>query len=277
MKIKNLKLGILMAVTILMIGTPIVKSSAQRANNSTTTTEETNNSTTTTTKETNNSSETTTIEQSEYIKKYDEYINEQKEKFHKAYGTEDEFEEIYQSEYMKEEINGATGDIKITNPTTGQVYQEYNYFNQLEEEKKIAQMTEDEYEKYLREDFQKQYGTENTFKVTNEDEYQKEEVNGATGDIKITDKETGKVEISNYYEDIDERLQEYKIIDDKEYDEYLKNKFQEKYGKEDKFQTIYEDSYQKAEINGGTGEIKITNKETNRVYSENFFIENESN
>ena len=63
-------------------------------------------------------------------------------------------------------------------------------------------MSDKEYVDYIKKEFQKEYGTENKFKVTYEDEYEKEEVNGATGEIKITDKETKEVFSYNYFEEL---------------------------------------------------------------------------
>lgn len=61
--------------------------------------------------------------------------------------------------------------------------------------------------KYLKEEFQKEYGKENEFKITHEDNEIKEEVNGATGEIKTTDKKTGKVEWFNYFKDIEKEFE----------------------------------------------------------------------
>ena len=61
-------------------------------------------------------------------------------------------------------------------------------------------MKEEDYLAQAKAGFQEEYGTENQFKTTYEDESVKEEVNGSTGDIRITNKGTGEVETGNYYE-----------------------------------------------------------------------------
>ena len=72
-------------------------------------------------------------------------------------------------------------------------------------------MTKEEYCDYLKskvdeekESFKKQFGDENKFKVIYEDELTKEEVNGSTGECRVTIKDTGKVNEYNYFDIYDE-------------------------------------------------------------------------
>ena len=55
----------------------------------------------------------------------------------------------------------------------------------------------------LRDEFQQGYGKEDKFKVVLDDEFTKEEVNGAKGIIKTTDKETGEVIVYNYFDELE--------------------------------------------------------------------------
>ncbi|VFD71007.1 Uncharacterised protein [Clostridioides difficile] len=55
----------------------------------------------------------------------------------------------------------------------------------------------------MRDEFQQGYGKEDKFKVVLDDEFTKEEVNGAKGIIKTTDKETGEVIIYNYFDELE--------------------------------------------------------------------------
>jgi len=190
MKIKNLKIGIAMALTLVMMGAPMIKASASEVDKS-------------------------GVSYEEKL----EYVNREKAEFQAEYGTENKFKLIYEGDYFKEEVNGATGEIRITTKS-GEV-QMLNFFNDLEEELKASQMSEEEYLAQEKVKFEKEYGTENKFKVTHEDEEIKEEVNGATGDIRITYKETGKVEKGNFYEATKEQHKRYKMTEE-QHDAYLK-------------------------------------------------------
>ena len=193
MKIKNLKIGIAMALTLVMMGAPMIKASASEVDKS-------------------------GVSYEEKL----EYVNREKAEFQEEYGTEDKFKLVYEGDYFKEEVNGATGEIRITTKS-GEV-QMLNFFKDLEEELKASQMSEEEYLAQEKVKFEKEYGTENKFKVTHEDEEIKEEVNGATGDIRITYKETGKVEKGNFYEATKEQHKRYKMTEE-QHDTYLKEQF----------------------------------------------------
>ena len=131
MKMKKLKTGIAMALTVLMMGAPMIKASASELNKS----------------ETSNKS----------YEEYVEYINNEKAEFQAEYGIEDKFKLIYEGEYFKEEINGATGDIKITYKETGKV-ENGNYYEELKEQQKRYKMSDKEYDVYLKEQFKKKFG-----------------------------------------------------------------------------------------------------------------------
>ena len=199
MKMKNLKIGTVMALALLMMGAPMIKASASEFSKS----------------------------QVSYEEKL-EYVNRKKAEFQEEYGTEDKFKVIYEGEYFTQEINGATGEGRATTKS-GEVFIS-NYFEDLEEELKASQMSEEEYLAQEKVKFEKEYGTENKFKVTHEDEEIKEEVNGATGDIRITYKETGKVEKGNFYEATKEQHKRYKMTEE-QHDAYLKQQFKIHFGK----------------------------------------------
>ena len=130
----------------------------------------------------------------------EEMIELQKEEFKQEYGTEDKFQTVYEDDELKEEVNGATGVVRYTDKTTGEV-EEYNYFEELEKELAYSQMTDEERMAADKEEFHKEYGTEDKFQTVYEDDEIKEEVNGATGVIRYTDKTTGEVEEYNYFEE----------------------------------------------------------------------------
>ena len=200
MKMKKLKTGTAMALTLVMMGAPMIKASAAEV-------------------------EKSGVSYKEKL----EYVNNEKAEFQEEYGKEDKFKLIYEDEFFKEEVNGATGEIRMTTTSTGEV-QMLNFFNDLEEELKASQMSEEEYLAQEKVKFEKEYGTENKFKVTHEDESVKEEVNGSTGDVRITDKETGKVTVDNFYEATKEQHKRYKMTED-EHDKYLEKQFKINFGK----------------------------------------------
>ena len=71
MKIKSLKTGIAMALTLVMMGAPMIKASASDVNNS-------------------------GVSYEEKL----EYVNREKAEFQAEYGTEDNFKLIYEDEYI---------------------------------------------------------------------------------------------------------------------------------------------------------------------------------
>ena len=190
MKIKNLKIKIAMALTVVMMGYPIIKASANQINldNTTLNTDKT---------------------EVEITYENQEYVDFLKDEFKKEYGTENKFKTIYEDNYVKEEVNGATTEFKTTNKETKEV-DSYNYFDTLDQ----RLMNEEESIKHLqeqidkaKEDFQKQYGTENKFKVIYKDNNTIEEVNGATGEYKITDLRTRNVtDTYNYFDELKEEI-----------------------------------------------------------------------
>lgn len=69
-------------------------------------------------------------------------------------------------------------------------------------------MSSEEYTAYEKEQFQKDYGTEDKFQTTYENDRIKEEINGATGVIRTTDKKTGEVSDWDFFKALDEELAE---------------------------------------------------------------------
>lgn len=138
-------------------------------------------------------------------------------------------------------------------------------------------MTEDEYTKFLKEDFRKTYGNENKFETTYEDDHVKAEVNPYTTEFRVTNKATNGVDSYNYFESLDERLKVSQMTEE-EYCDYLKNQggkereaFKRQFGNENKFIITYEDENTKEEVNGSTGECRVTIKDTGKVNEYNYF------
>ena len=202
---------------------------------------------------------------------FEEMIELEKEEFQQEYGTEDKFQTVYEDDEFKEEVNGATGAIRYTYKATGEI-EEYNYFEELEKDLAYSQMTDEERMAADKEEFQQEYGTEDKFQTVYEDDEFKEEVNGATGVVRYTDKTTGEVEEYNYFEELEKDLA-YSQMTDEERMAADKEEFQQEYGTEDKFQTVYEDDEFKEEVNGATGVIRYTDKTTGEVEEYNYFEE----
>ncbi|UWD48383.1 hypothetical protein NYR90_17795 [Clostridioides difficile] len=169
MKLKNLKTGMVMALTIIAIGTSLINVSAMELNRS-----------------------------EEFEIKY----SEMKKEFQEEYGKEDKFKVILDDEFTKEEVNGAKGIIKTTNKMNNEVVV-LNYFDEMKSGIEFELKPKDEKNAILRAEFQQGYGNEDKFKVVLDDEFTKEEVNGAKGIIKTTDKETGEVIVYNYFDELE--------------------------------------------------------------------------
>ena len=218
MNIKRLTAGMVMTLTLMMVASPIIKASASQDTNQETPKLETNN----------------TISDMDY-NKYSDYVKSEKEKFQTEYGTENKFNLVYEDEYEKEEVNGSTGETKITNKETGEVFV-FNYFKDLDEELKISQMSKDDCRNYIKEKFQAEYGTEDKF-VVYDGEYEKDEINGSTGEVRRTNKETGEVCTFNY---IDEAMKQVDVsyMSEEEITNYIKTELKEQYGEENKLNNI---------------------------------------
>lgn len=115
------------------------------------------------------------------------------------YGTTDELQVIYEDERIKEELNPVTGDYIYTDKIND-FTMTYNEYELTEEEEMLSKMTVEEQIAYQKQQIKEQYGTENKFVVTEEDENYKEEINPATGDYRVTDKLTGFVHTDNYFD-----------------------------------------------------------------------------
>ena len=128
MKMKKLKTGTAMALTLVMMGAPMIKASASEV-------------------------EKSGVSYKEKL----EYVNNEKAEFQEEYGTEDKFKLIYEDEFFKEEVNGATGEIRITDKETGKVTVD-NFYKATKEQHKRYKMTEDEHDKYLEKHFKINFG-----------------------------------------------------------------------------------------------------------------------
>ena len=186
MKIKDLKIGIVMTLALAVIVAPTIKASALEPNN------------------TVDYDTTLNMTPKQY---YNEFLRDD---FKNSYGNDDIFKTTYEDDHVKAEVNPYTTEFRVTNKATNGV-DSYNYFESLDERLKVSQMTEEEYCDYLKnqggkekESFKKQFGDENKFKVIYEDELTKEEVNGSTGECRVTVKDTKEVSEYNYFDIYDE-------------------------------------------------------------------------
>lgn len=168
----------------------------------------------------------------------------------------------------------------------------------------LSNVTGEQYTDYLRDVFTTSLGTDGKFKTTYEDSKVKEEANGKTGEVRTTDKSTNKViDTYNYLDILKQREEDYAPItneytatqeeystldgqaylgvDDevlsssdlkKEVDE-IKKEIKEKYGKENKLQVVSDDGHVVQELNGVTGEYRLTYKDDNTSCSYNYFDE----
>lgn len=169
MKVKKFKTGVVSALTIMMIGVSLTNVSAMELNES---------------------------------KEFETKYNEMKRDFQEEYGKEDKFNITLDDEFTKEEVNGAKGIIKTTNKVNNEVVI-LNYFDEMKSGIEFELKPKEEKNAILREEFQQGYGKEDKFKVVLDDEFTKEEVNGAKGIIKTTDKETGEVVVYNYFDELE--------------------------------------------------------------------------
>lgn len=169
MKVKKFKTGVVSALTIMMIGASLINVSAMELNDN---------------------------------KEFETKYNEMKRDFQEEYGKEDKFNITLDDEFTKEEVNGAKGIIKTTNKVNNEVIV-LNYFDEMKSGIEFELKPKEEKNAILRDEFQQGYGKEDKFKVVLDDEFTKEEVNGAKGIIKTTDKETGKVVVYNYFDELE--------------------------------------------------------------------------
>ncbi|PBF76983.1 hypothetical protein [Clostridioides difficile] len=169
MKVKKFKSGIVMALTVMAIGASLTNVSAMELNKS---------------------------------KEFETKYNEMKRDFQEEYGKEDKFNITLNDEFTKEEVNGAKGIIKTTNKMNNEVVV-LNYFDEMKSGIEVELKPKAEKNAILRDEFQQGYGKEDKFKVVLDDEFTKEEVNGAKGIIKTTDKETGEVIVYNYFDELE--------------------------------------------------------------------------
>ena len=81
-------------------------------------------------------------------------------------------------------------------------------YYQLGEDESVADLEKEikETKQYI----QDEYGTDNEFQTVYETETEKEEINPVTGEDRITDKKTNKIEVNNYFEQLEKALEEAK-------------------------------------------------------------------
>lgn len=81
-------------------------------------------------------------------------------------------------------------------------------YYQLGEDESVADLEKEikETKQYI----QDEYGTDNEFQTVYETETEKEEINPVTGEDRITDKKTNKIEVNNYFEQLNKALEEAK-------------------------------------------------------------------
>ena len=182
------------------------------------------------------------ITQEEYKNDIKEQVEEAKKEFHEEYGNEDKFNKIYEDNYIKQEVNGKTGEFKETYKGTGLV-DTFNVLKDLDNLAKNASLyniqdefietyengwTEEDnegYEDYYKPtvadlqkqkeeaklEIQKEYGSEDKLKTIYEDKYAKEELNPVTGEYRLTNKENNnRVETYNYFTEMDKAIEEVK-------------------------------------------------------------------
>ena len=102
-----------------------------------------------------------------------------------------------------------TGELAIYNDEEDELSNEDYY--QLGDDMSVAELEEiiKETKQYMQEEF----GTDNEFQTVYETETEKEEINPVTGEDRITNKVTNKVEVNNYFEQLDKALEEAKARD----------------------------------------------------------------
>ncbi len=209
MKIKDLKIKIAMALTLVMMGAPVVKAFAA---------------------ETNVESKTTDEILSMDEQTYSKFLIDE---FHRECGAEDTFKKVYEGEGIREEVNGKTGEVRTIDTKTNDVIDSYNYINEVKEVQDAENMTQEEYKNDIKKqveeakkEFHQQYGNEDKFNKIFEDEYMIQEVNGKTGEFKETYKGTGLVDTFNVLKDLDDEAKNADM--NKEQDDFIAT-YQEDY------------------------------------------------
>ena len=257
MKIKDLRIKIVMVLTVIMMATPMIQASAAD----------------------NNLDDISDINKDQYLSEYidedfctgeyEEYtgyegtisleelkqqVEETKNLIREQYGTENKFQIVYEDSDVREEINGATGEYKLTNKGNNKV-SEYNYFKELDQVVENVKVDADGYideSGYMCQDdcCQGEY-----------DGYVYEEDSCLDGHDE---------DINDGYMDYQETIS---LDDLKQLVKEAKEVIKEQYGAENEFKTVYEDNDVKEEINGATGQYKLTDKKSNEVNEYNYYTE----
>lgn len=212
MKIKDLNIKIAMALTLVMMGAPVVKAFAA---------------------EPKTTDDFLQMDDKEYMT----YIGEE---FREKFGAKDEFQTTFEDSDVKEQVNGKTGVVKAIEKGTNEKIYEYNYLDSLKERAEESQTTATEdtsaIEEYsstltakdyqsvdaetlskdaiqkeveqIKKDIQAKYGTENELKVVSNDGHVVQELNPATGDYKLTYKDENTSCSYNYYDELNQVCKE---------------------------------------------------------------------
>lgn len=212
MKIKDLNIKIAMALTLVMMGAPVVKAFAA---------------------EPKTTDDFLQMDNKEYMT----YIGEE---FREKFGAKDEFQTTFEDSDVKEQVNGKTGVVKAIEKGTNEEIYEYNYLDSLKERAEDSQtiatedksateeysstLTAEQYQsvdkenlsasdiqkqvEVIKEEIQKQYGKEDKLKVVSDDGYVRQELNTVTGEYRLTDEETNESISYNYYDDLSQVVKE---------------------------------------------------------------------
>lgn len=212
MKIKDLKIKIAMALTLVMMGAPVVKAFAA---------------------EPKTTDDFLQMDNKEYMT----YIGEE---FREKFGAKDEFQTTFEDSAVIEQVNGKTGEVKAMEKGTNEEIYDYNYLESLKERAEESQTTAtkdtkatEEYsstltaEQYqsvdkenlsasdiqkqvevIKEEIQKKYGKEDKLQVVSDDGHVVQELNPATGDYKLTYKDENTSCSYNYYDELNQVVKE---------------------------------------------------------------------
>ena len=212
MKIKDLKIKIAMALTLVMVGAPAVKALAA---------------------EPKTTDDFLQMDNKEYMT----YIGKE---FVKEFGRDDKFQTTFEDSDVIEQVNGKTGEVKAMEKGTNEEIYDYNYLDSLKARAEESQTTAtkdtkaaEEYsstltaEQYqsvdkenlsasdiqkqveqIKKDIQAKYGTENELKVVSDDGHVVQELNPATGDYKLTYKDGNTSCSYNYYDELNQVVKE---------------------------------------------------------------------
>ncbi len=208
MKIKGLNIKIAMALTLVMMGAPVVKAFAA---------------------EPKTTSDFLQMDNTEYMT----YIGEE---FREKLGAKDEFQTTFEDSDVIEKTNGKTGEVKAIEKGTNKEIYDYNFFESLKERAEESQTTATEdtntTEEYsstltakdyqsvdaetlskdaiqkeveqIKKDIQAKYGTENELKEVSNDGHVVQKLNPVTGEYRLIYKDGNTSCSYNYYDELNQ-------------------------------------------------------------------------